>query len=202
MERPVPTEASAYLFALIFVLPASIMAVSMGSFMIGEEGQAVWRIYSSPISARSLVKSKYFFIVFFSVLVLAITGTIASLAFHPSLRAILVALFESVFLVFALGSISLSNGIKGADFTEVPRPRMMRVTWSLVNLVVCFLAVIAILISFLPYALSLLTPLLARPLLDLYQAVIVSAIIAVVLTLVFYRIALKNAEEFLERAEI
>jgi hypothetical protein len=202
MERPVPTEASPFLFALVFLLPTSIMAVGMGTFMIGEEGQAVWRIYSSPISAKSLVKSKYFFIIFFSVLVLAITGTIAFLAFHPSLRAIVVALFESFFLVFTLGSISLSNGIKGADFTELPRPRMIRFTWSLVNLVACFLAAMAILVSFLPYALSLFIPGLAGPLLDLYQAIVVSAATAVVLTLVFYRIALKNARELLERAEI
>jgi hypothetical protein len=202
MQRPVPTEASPYLFALIFLLPTSIMAVSMGTFMIGEEGQAVWRIYSSPISAKSLVKSKYFLIVFFSVLVLAITGTIAFLAFRPSLRAVLAGLFESFFLVFALGSISLSSGIKGADFTEIPRPRMIRFTWSLVNLVVCFLATIAILVPFLPYALSLFIPGLAGPLVDLYQAVIVSAMIAVVLTLAFYRIALKNARELLQRAEI
>jgi hypothetical protein len=202
MQRPVPTEASPYLFALIFLLPTSIMAVSMGTFMIGEEGQAVWRIYSSPISAKSLVKSKYFLIVFFSVLVLAITGTIAFLAFRPSLRAVLAGLFESFFLVFALGSISLSSGIKGADFTEIPRPRMIRFTWSLVNLVVCFLATIAILVPFLPYALSLFIPGLAGLLVDLYQAVIVSAMIAVVLTLAFYRIALKNARELLQRAEI
>jgi hypothetical protein len=201
MERPVPAEASPFLFAVIFVLPASIMAVSMGSFMIGEEGQAVWRIYSSPISAKSLVKSKYFFIIFFSVLVLTITGSIAFLAFHPSLRAILAGLFESVFLVFTLGSISLSNGIKGADFTEVPRPRMIRFTWSLVNLIVCFLAAIAILVPFLPYAISLFIPGLGGPLLDLYQAMIVSAVVAIVLTLVFHRIALKNAREFLEKAE-
>jgi hypothetical protein len=202
MERPVPTEASPFLFAVIFLLPASIMAVSMGTFMIGEEGQAVWRIYSSPISAKSLVKSKYFFIIFFSVLVLAITGTIAFLAFHPSLRAMVVALFESFFLVFTLGSISLSNGIKGADFTELPRPRMIRFTWNLVNLAVCFLAATAILVPFLPYALSLFIPGLAGPLLDLYQAIVVSATTAVVLTLVFHRIALKSARELLERAEI
>lgn len=202
MDRPVPTEASPFLFALVFILPATVMSILMGVFMIGEEGQAVWRIYSSPISANSLVKSKYFFIISFSVVILAITGTVGFLIFHPSLRAILVALFESLFLVFSLGSISLSNGIKGADFTEVPRPRLIRSTWNFINLVACFVAAIAIMIPFVPYALSLFAPGLAGPGVDLYQAVPASAVIAIVLTAVFYRIALRNARGLLNKAEI
>jgi hypothetical protein len=202
MNRPVPPEASPYLFALIFLLPASVMAMSIGTLMLGQEGQAIWQIYSSPISAKSLVKSKFSFIIFMSVLVMAITGAIGLLGFHPSLKAGLVALFESFFLVFTLGSISLSNGITGADFTEAPRPRMVRTGWSLINLVACFLAAMTLLSPFVPYMLSLFIPKLVGPLIELYQAVIVSAIISVVITLIFYRIALKNAGELLKRAEI
>ena len=103
--------------AMIFLLPASIMTMSLGSFMIGEEGQSVWRIYASPISAKSLVKSKYLFIVFFSLIVLVVTGISGFVIYQPSLRYTIVACLEAVFLVFALGAISLSNGISGSDFT-------------------------------------------------------------------------------------
>lgn len=161
----------------------------------------MWRIYSSPISPKSLVKSKYFFIIFFSLTILAVTGTVGFIAFHPSLRAVFVALLESVFLVFALGSISLSCGIKGADFTEVPRPRMIRTLWSFINLIVCSLVAIAILFPFVPYLLSSLIPGLAQPFMDPYVAVILSSIIATVITLIFYRISVKNAEELLRKAE-
>ena len=201
MGRPVPTEASLSLFALVFLFPSAAMATMLGTFMIGEEGTAIWRIYSSPISPKSLVKSKYFFVVFFSLAVLAVTGTVGFIAFHPSLRAVFVALLESVFLVFALGSISLSNGIEGADFTEVPRPRMIRTLWSFINLIVCFLVAIAILVPFVPYLLSSFVPSLAQPFMDLYVAVILSSIIATVITLIFYRISVKNAEELLRKAE-
>jgi hypothetical protein len=200
--RSAASASSPYLFATIFLLPASVMAVFVGSFMVGEEGQAVWRIYSSPISPKNLVKSKYFCIIFFSILVLAITGIVGFLIFHPSLRAVLVALFESVFMVFTLGSLSLSNGIKGADFTEVPRPRMIRTTWNLLNLVACFVTAIVLLIPFFPYVLSLLLPDLGGPIVDPYTAVILSAIISVVLALIFYQLAVKNAKELLTRAEI
>lgn len=199
--EPVPAQGSLYLSALVFLLPSSAMAISLGGFIIGEEGQAVWRIYSSPVSAETLVKSKYFFIIFFSVLVLAVTGTIGSLVFHTSLRVVFVAVLESFFLAFALGSISLSNGIKGADFTEMPRARMIRTEWSLLNLIACLLAAVGMLFPFLPYVLSSVIPMLGHPFIELYQAVLISAIIAIVLTFVFYRIALKNARELLAAAK-
>jgi len=201
MGRPVPTEASLLLFALVFLFPSAVMATMLGSFMIGEEGMAIWRIYSSPISPKSLVKSKYFFVIFFSLAILAVTGTVGFVAFHPSLRTVFVALLESVFLVFTLGSISLSNGIKGADFTEVPRPRLIRTLQSFINLILCFLVAIGILVPFAPYLFSSFVPGLAQPFMDLYAAVVLSSIIAAVITLIFYRISVKNAEELLRKAE-
>jgi hypothetical protein len=126
--------------------------------------------------------------------------------YQPSLRATIVACFEAVFLVFALGTISLSNGISGADFTETPRPRMIRQSASLINLIACLLAGIAILAPFIPYALSsmsgLIPALLGGAFLDPFLALVVSAVVAIVLAAIFYRIALKNASELLRKAEI
>lgn len=202
----VPYELSLYLIAVTFLLPASVMAISLGNFMIGEEGQAVWRVYASPISAKNLVKSKYSFMILFALIVLAITGTFGTLVFHPSLRAVIVASFEAVFLVFALGAISLLNGIKGADFTETPRVRMIRQSWALTNIGACALAGVAMMAPFFPYVLSsmlssFIPDLAGRPLLDPYQALIISGIIAVVLTIIFYRLAVKNARDLLAKAE-
>jgi hypothetical protein len=203
----IPPQTSVLMLAMSFLLPASIMAMSLGSFMIGEEGQAIWRIYASPISAKALVKSKYFFIIFFSIIVLAITGIFGFVAYRPSLQATIVAYCEAVFLVMALGAISLSNGTKGADFTEVPRVRMVHLSWSLINLFACLLSGMAILAPFFPYVLSstlseIIPGLTGEILLDPLLAVVVSAIIAVVLTVSFYRFALKNARELLTKAEI
>ena len=202
-----PSQISTLLLAVTFLLPASIMVMSLGNFMIGEEGQAVWRVYASPISAKNLVKSKYFFIVFFSLAVLAITGVIGFAVYQPSLRAIIVACFEAVFLIFALGTISLSNGISGADFTETPRPRMIRASWSIINLVACLLAGTAILAPLIPYVLSsalsaFIPSLSGATLLDPFLALVLSAVIAIVLTVIFYRIALNNARDFLRKAEM
>jgi hypothetical protein len=206
-SAPAGFQISTYLSAYVFLFPAAVMAMSLGNFMIGEEGQAVWRIYSSPISARSLVKSKYSFIVLFSLVVLAITGTIGSILYHPTLRTIIIASIVGVFLIFALGAISLSNGIGGADFTETPRPRMIRQRTVYLNLGACALAGLAILAPFFPYVassvLSAFVPnLFSGWVLDPFLALAVSAVIAIVIAVIFYRITLKNANEFLRKAEI
>lgn len=203
MERPVPGEAALPLFALVFLFPAIVMAVSLGNFIIGEEGAAIWRIYASPVSAKSLVKSKYFFIVFFSIVVMAVTGTVSVVVFHPSTRAALTALIESLLLVFALSAVSLSNGIKGADFTELPRPRMIRPLWAFVNLIECFLSAVVILGPILAYEIArFLSFLSLKPLLELYQAVILSAIVTAVITFVMYRLSVRNARKLLSTAEL
>ena len=205
--QAMPTEASTILLAITFLLPASVMAMSLGSFMMGEEGQTVWRIYASPISAKSLVKSKCVFIIFFSLVTLVITGIIGFIIYHPSLRATVVACLEALFLVFALATISLSNGISGADFTETPRPRMIRQSSSLINLGACLLSGLAILTPFIPYLLSSTLVMFAPNFfgglfLDPFLALLVSAVIALVLAVVFYRIALSNARKLLTKAEM
>jgi len=199
--QPMPIQASLFLFALVFLMPSALMVTIMGSMMIGEEGEAVWRIYSSPISAENFVKSKYSFIVFFSILVTAATGVVGVAFFHPSVRAIIIGLTESILLVFALGAVSLANGIRGADFTELPRPRMIRVEWSFINMIACFLTAIAILIPLIPYASTSILFSSTQSAIALYQGVIISVVIAVVVTFVAYKLALKNARELLAKAE-
>ena len=200
-SQPTPSLPS-FLFGFFFVMPGALMAAILGGIMIGEEGEAVWRIYSSPISAKSLVKSKYFFIVFFSALVTVVTGIVWVALFHPSLRAILVGSATSLLLVFALGAVSLGNGIRGADFTELPRPRMIRTMWNFINVAVCFLVALAILVPFIPYVVTLVPFVSLRPLIDLYQATAISVVVALTIAFVAYRIALKNAAELLTKAEI
>ena len=200
-------QVSTYLAAYSFLFPAAIMAMSLGNFMVGEEGQAVWRIFASPISPRSFVKSKFFFIVLFSLIVLVITGTVGSIIYHPTFRAITIASIEGVFLIFALGALSLLNGIRGADFTETPRPRMIRQGTAILNLIICSVAGAGILSPFIPYmiasTLSAFIPSLSTfPFLDPYIATVVSVVIAVVLTVIFYSLALNEAKEFLSKAQI
>jgi hypothetical protein len=199
-----PPEASSFLFVLIFLGPSAIMTVMLGFMIIGAEGAAVWHLYSSPISAKSLVKCKYGFMIIMSSAVVLICGIIGILLFQPSPAVTVALLIESILLIFALGAVSLNAGLIGADFTEIPRPRMVRPLTVLSYGALCLIFVAAI---FFPLLLteivfkSIPFP-LPFPTIDLYLAVAISAAIAITVTFVFYTIALRRAKQFLIKAEI
>jgi len=204
LGEPVPPEGSRFLFAQMLLAPGAIMAVMLGLMIIGEEGGSVWLFFSSPITPRSLVKCKYAFVIIFSCIVTLVCGVIGILITRPSPDIAIALLIESILLIFALGAVSLGAGINGADFTEVPRPRMVRPLTSLVTMLLCFVLALAIFSPLLLHAVTMEYILIPVPLpkIDLSIAVSISAVIAVVITFVFYKIALKNAEEFLINAEI
>ncbi|MDH5438403.1 MAG: hypothetical protein OEX76_05835 [Candidatus Bathyarchaeota archaeon] len=201
---PVPPEASRFLSAWILLAPGAIMAVMLGTMIIGEEGGSVWLFFSSPITARNLVKSKYAFIIIFSCIVMLVCGVIGILIARPSLDIAIVLLIESVLLIFALGAVSLRAGIKGADFTEVPRPRMVRPLTVVVYGLLCLLLALAIFSPLLLHEVTMgyIPVPVSLPKIDLYVAVSISAVIAVIVTFVFYKIALAAAEKFLTEAEV
>jgi hypothetical protein len=196
------SEFALVMLVLTTVFPVAIMAMSMGNFMTGEEGQNIWRLYASPVSAKNFVKSKYAFLLFFSLIILPLTGTISFLIYQPSLNTLLTLSLEAVFLAIPVGLLSLANGIKGADFNEVPRPRMIRVEWSFINMLACAGAGAAILAPLLPYVLSIFSGGQIAPFLDLYLSIAISAVISAVLAVVFYQLAVGNAKELLVKAEV
>jgi len=197
-------EPSRFLFAWILLGPGAIMAVMLGTMIIGEEGQAVWHFFSSPITPRSLVKCKYAFIVIFSCIVTIACGTIGIVVSGPSPDIAVALLIEAVLLIFALSAVSLGAGIRGADFAEVPRPRMVRPLTALVTMILCAALAAAIFSPLLLHAVTMgyLPFPVALPAIDLALAVSLSAVIAVVIALVFYRMTLRQAREFLTKAKI
>jgi len=200
---------TSFLFAYLTLLPATIMGVALGSMMVGLEGGSVWYVYSSPITARSLVKAKYSFVVLFSLAVTLVCSLVAGLLTAPSIRIAALCLVEAPLVIFSLGMVSVSFGIRGADFRELPRPRMIKPMWSFINGLVCIVFALAVVSPLIPYALKLFLEsvqapaVISLPLPEayLYAAVPISGVIACVVTYAFYRIALKNAERFLAMAE-
>ena len=204
----IPDQVTIFFVGMTFLFPGGVMAMTVGSVLIGEEGQAVWRIYASPISAKSLVKSKLFFILILSIIILLITGTVGTVFHQPSLRFVIVGFIEGLFLIMALGTISLYVGFRGADFSQTRRSRMVRQEWSLINLVVCAIAGLGILAPFIPYVVSLFVPSLIFGgnaifgSFELAISIVISGIIASGVTAFFYRINLNSAKNFLIKAEI
>jgi hypothetical protein len=201
----VPSQVNVFFMGMVFLLPPAFMSMILGNMLIGEEGQSVWRIYASPISPKNLVKSKFFFQIIFSIIILFITGAVGIIIYHPSIKVILVAFLEGLFLIFALGTIGLVFGFKGADFTASRRARMIRQQWSLISLVVCFIAGVGVLAPVLPYMLNSFLPgflvLIPTSNVNIAISLVISGVIASVVTAIFYKINLSSAAELIRKAE-
>lgn len=206
VNQGAPPEVRLIFEAMIFLLPGAIMAMTLGNMLIGEEGQSVWRIYASPISPKNLVKSKFTFMMIFSVIILIVTGAVGVAFFQPSITMIAVAFLEGLFLIFALGSMGLTFGFIGADFSVTRRARMIRQKWSLISFGACTIAGAVILAPLVPYVLSVFAPgILPLPSMgpvELAIALVISGVIASVFTVVFYKINLNSAKELIRKAEV
>jgi hypothetical protein len=203
VNQGAPAELKMLFGAMIFLFPGPIMAMTLGNMLIGEEGQAVWRIYASPISPKNLVKSKYAFLVFMSVIILIATGIVGILFFQPSIIMTTVAFLEGLFLVFAVGAMGLTFGFKGADFSVTRRARMIRQEWGLISFIACGMAGLGILAPFVPYIIGLfMGSTAATEPLSLIISMVISGIIAIVITAIFHRINLNSASELLRKAEV
>jgi len=198
-----PLSDKEYLFfsAWLLLIPGPMMAVIMGEMILGEEGGAVWHFFSSPISASNLLKCKYAIVASFSFLVTTICSVIGIVMFQPSAKVIAASLVESIFLIIALAMVSIESGIRGADFVEVPRPRMIRTWTAIANFILCSIAGLAILAPLLPHVAAKMGMPIPLAQFDLYISLIASGLIASAITYISYRLALKRTKDFLINAE-
>jgi len=203
-------ETSFKLFfeGMIFIFPAALMAMLLGNMLVGSEGQAVWRIYASPVSAKNLVKAKYTFVILMATLTMIITNIVGAIFFRSTPKLITVGVLEALFIYFALGTIGLLCGFRGADFTGGRRQRMIRQEWSLLSTVLCAVSALVILAPLVPYLLAnvlgelfpLRLPIMGVT--ELAISVMISGIIATVITVVGYKINLNYAKELIRKAEM
>ncbi|UCE29232.1 MAG: hypothetical protein JSV85_00370 [Candidatus Bathyarchaeota archaeon] len=195
-------QTSSLLSALILLIPGALMATSIGSMIIGQEGPPVWHLHSSPVIGESLVKCKYGFVTVLSCAVTLACSIVGIAIIRPLLRIVFVALIESIFLIVSLSAVSLRAGFKGASFVEIPRPRMIRPLDSIINFIICTILTSVILAPLIPYAGPMIGFPVPLPQFYLHIALVISGITAAITTYGFYRIAVKNAKEFLAEAKI
>jgi len=205
-----PSTFSSFLFVYLTLGPGTIMAIMLGSMIVGSEGKSVWSLYASPISAKSLVKAKYSFATLFSLVVTLICSLTTGLLTAPSIQVAFIGFVEAMLLIFSLAMVSLTYGIEGAEFRELlPRPVMIRPKWSFIDMIVCIAAGLAIIAPMIPYGLNLIfqtggfgqtTPMSLSWYYPFIE-ILISGAIAAIITRVFYKMAVNSAEELLLKAE-
>ncbi|MCW4006262.1 MAG: hypothetical protein NWF04_06690 [Candidatus Bathyarchaeota archaeon] len=200
---PVPMGGYSFLFVLITLIPGLMMLPLLGTLLTTLEGNSIWYLFSSPISAKSIAKAKIFFLSFFALSITLICSVIGGIVFRPPALVIAVTLLEAVFLIFSLSAISVAIGIKAAE----PRgifgvSKMVKPKWALLGFILCVAIGAAIIAPIIPYALSIfavsfLPTILQLPEYYVYLALLLSGVIAVSMTYIFRGVAVDNAEQLL-----
>ena len=86
---------------------------------------------------RTWLEANTFFLTIFSTVMLLISGSIGTVFYHPPIQQTIAAFAEGFLIVLAAGSVALTIGFKGPDFSQTRRARMVRQEWSLIGLIVC-----------------------------------------------------------------
>ena len=114
----------------------------------------------------------------------------------------IIAFLESFFVILPMGAVALTIGFKGPDFSQTRRARMIRQEWSLIGLIVCAVIGATVLAPLMVSAgIALFT---GGAIISSYIAisVIISGAISLGITIIFYRINIGLATEFLRKAEV
>ena len=121
-----------WFFPLIFGVTFFALFTSMIS--VGQEGSAVWNLYSSPLLPRELVRAKVTANIILS-LPIAITFWLGiTLLGHTSFKSSLAILLVLAALILAESFVGLALGVKYPDFSETIRSRFIRLTGMLTGM--------------------------------------------------------------------
>jgi hypothetical protein len=132
-ERPASSPG-----VLSWVLPlifgVTIFALFTSMISVGQEGSAVWNLYSSPLSPREFVRAKVTANVVLSLPVAVAFWLGITLLGHVSFKSSLAILLILITLILAESFVGFALGVKYPDFSETIRSRFIRLTGMLTGM--------------------------------------------------------------------
>ena len=121
-----------WFFPLIFGVTFFALFTSMIS--VGQEGSAVWNLYSSPLLPRELVRAKVTANIILSLPIAIAFWLGITLLGHTSFKSSLAILLVLAALILAESFVGLALGAKYPDFSETIRSRFIRLTGMLTGM--------------------------------------------------------------------
>jgi len=192
---------NSYYFLYMALLPSSALSMTLGMSIVGSEGERRWFLAQSPLLVKSFVKAKSFLPIMLGSGISVVFSIIGFVILSPTSRMGATGLVEGVLLAFAVGMAALTGGIAGADFRELPRPRMIRSEWSLITTLLCLVSGLLVILPVLVYGVvtsfGVIIPGISVNGAFLYVAWLLSGIIALAVVIVFYRISVMYAGRLL-----
>jgi hypothetical protein len=140
-----------WFFPLIFGVTFFALFTSMIS--VGQEGSAVWNLYSSPLLPGEFVRAKVTVNIILSVPIAIVFWLGITLLGHTSFKSSLAILLVLPALILVESFVGLALGAKYPDFSETIRSRFIRLTGMLTGMLLGATVAGAILA---PYGLYLL----------------------------------------------
>ena len=121
-----------WFFPLIFGVTFFALFTSMIS--VGQEGSAVWNLYSSPLLPRELVKAKVTANIILSLPIAIAFWLGITLLGHTSFKSSLAILLVLAALILVESFVGLALAVKYPDFSETIRSRFIRLTGMLTGM--------------------------------------------------------------------
>jgi hypothetical protein len=131
-SSPSSTGILFWFFSLIFGVTIFALFTSMISF--GQEGSAVWNLYSSPLLPRELVRAKVTANIILSLPIAIAFWLGITLLGHTSFKSSLAILLVLATLILVESLVGLALGVKYPDFSETIRSRFIRLTGMLTGM--------------------------------------------------------------------
>lgn len=194
-----------FYYLYLALMPASAMAMMLGISVVGAEGERLWLLNASPMPVKSFVRAKFLFPAMLCTAIAIVCGAAGYVIFGPSLRLAATGIIEALLLAYTIGLVALSCGIAGADFRELPMPRMIRMEWSLTSMLLSVISGLLVLLPVLAYGgiaiFGSILPSIGTNGAYLYVAWLLSGIIALAISYLFYRTSIGYARKLLDDPE-
>jgi hypothetical protein len=132
-ERPASSSGVLFwVFPLIFGVAVFGLFTSMIS--VGQEGSAVWNLYSSPLSPKEFVQAKVTVNLVLSLPIAIAFWLGITLLGRVSFKSSIAILLILIALILAESFLGFALGVKYPDFSETIRSRFIRLTGMLTGM--------------------------------------------------------------------
>jgi len=132
-QSPAPSLGIMFwFFSLIFGV--TIFALFTSMISVGQEGSAVWNLYSSPLLPREFVRAKVTANIILSLPIAMAFWLGITLLGHTSFKSSLAILLVLGALILVESFVGLALGVKYPDFGETIRSRFIRLTGMLTGM--------------------------------------------------------------------
>jgi hypothetical protein len=168
----------------LYLVPVAIFCAILSMTSIGQEGSAIWNLYTAPLKANQLVRAK--------ILLPSIMGAVFTVAllvgvsfvFKPATGLVFDLLLLGLIVVLEESALGICIGAKFPDFRETVRSRYVSVWGSLLG------TLLALLIAVLTAAPLLLSEILPTS----FQPTVVEIIIGFIVFACLWKVATRQVK--------